>query len=113
MSKYLTGLITADYLRFRPFPYSARSWDLDLVSTPESRLHLSQPVVPDRRRSHVEGREVLIHARNQITAKKAAFILQAAIDIREGSSFFMQLGGPLEIVKYNRYGTRQRDDSEM
>ena len=32
-NKYLTGLITADYWRYPPFPYETRHWSLDLVDT--------------------------------------------------------------------------------
>jgi hypothetical protein len=61
-----------------------------------------------QKESSTEGREVLIDARNEIAAGKAAFIIQAASDIRHGSSLFLPLGGPLELVEYNPTGAMQR-----
>jgi len=110
-SQYLTGLITTDYWRFRPFPYSSRSWTVDLIETTRSRDLSERPVFAESRASSkFVGREVVINAHDESAARKAAFLIQAASDLLEGSSFFSHLGGSLELCELNKAHVAKSQD---
>lgn len=114
MPKYLTGLITTDYWRFPPFPYKSRSWSLDVVETVRSCECCEHPFVAEGRSGErFTGREVLIEARNEIVARKAAFLIQAASDVLDGSSTLSQLSGPLELWDLKKAHTSGREHQDQ
>ena len=102
MPKYLTGLVTTDFWMFPPFPYRSRGWSVELVSTAQSRRIQEMPHGPTiTSKRSVKGRAVVIKARNESAARKAAFLIQAAAEIWRGGSFLSDgIAEPIEIVQY-------------
>jgi hypothetical protein len=102
MPRYLTGLVTTDYWRFPPFPYSTRHWRLCLIRTARSQMsgELSRGTDGRTRRRH--GKEVAIEAQDEAAAQRAAFILDAAAQAWDGPAFLSWFGGRIELTKVTK-----------
>lgn len=83
---FYTGLMTSDYEYFRPFPYPARTWTVDLVDGPRVNGFSQFRAYRDGR--HIDGKEIVIEAKNIETAKRAFALIAAAKALLDGSSFF-------------------------
>jgi hypothetical protein len=56
------------------------------------------------------GREVVIHAKTESAARKAGFLIQAASDVLDGSSFSSHVGGPLELCELKMSHVSESED---
>ena len=110
MPRYLTGLITTDYWHFPKFPYSADQWSLHLARTAKSKRCVESIAGPRERNRLVVGREVVIEAKHALSARRAAFTIQAAAQVLDGSAFLSWWGGA--VIELQEIGGRRREDAE-
>jgi hypothetical protein len=106
MPRYLTGLVTTDYWRSQRFPYKSRDWRLEFTETDVSRNHREERL--NLKHKPIIGKEVLINARTEVVAQRAAFLLQGSLDLLDGHSIFSQMGGTLEILDAKRASSADR-----
>ena len=82
-----TGLLATDYHRFHSAPYKGSGWRLELVQ-PSSELSIASEVVGDR---IYPAKEVVIWARNEVSAQRAADLIHSARLLIDGSNLLSHI----------------------
>jgi hypothetical protein len=79
MKRFLTGLITADYDRFKPPPYRGLGWRVELA---EATKHYGElRPTSDGEYIEIRGMELVIHAPTEAKANHALFLIMSAIEL--------------------------------
>src|SRR5262245_54199886 len=82
-----TGLLATDYYRFRSAPYTGSGWHLELAK-PNSKLPIASEVSGDR---IYPAKEVVIWARNEVSAQRAADLIHSARLLIDGSNLLSHI----------------------
>jgi hypothetical protein len=82
-----TGLLATDYHRFHSAPYRGSGWHLDLVQ-PNSKLPFASEVAGDK---IYPAKEVVIWARNEVSAQRAADLIHSARLLIDGSNLLSHI----------------------
>ena len=87
LAAFHTGLIATDYHRYPKPPFEGSRWHITLVK-PNSEFPIASEVVGEKIYS---GKEVLIFAKTEIVAQRAANLIHAARLIVDGSNLLSHL----------------------
>jgi hypothetical protein len=102
-----TGLLATDYHRFHSAPYKGSGWRLELVQ-PSSELPIASEVVGDK---IYPAKEVVIWARNEVSAQRAADLIHSARLLIDGSNLLSHIypgeHAPIQAVGEEENGVHE------
>jgi hypothetical protein len=109
MKRYLTGMITTDYNRFKSPPYRGAGWSIEYTEKKDAYAEQYHAVwkAPDASRIENPRKELVVCATNEETANHAAFLVAAAFELWAAYPLFQDFGFVPVVVEEDDARVRQ------